>query len=121
MPSSGKSSSVPRTTGWAMERRPAAADEHVVAVERDVDRPDVDLDARALLDERPQAVGERHAAGVDADERERVEIGVALDQLVSDSGERPLDCRGVEQESWPHRGRSAASSSLLLSGLAVPV
>ena len=80
-----------------VERRPAAADEHVVAVERDVDGADVDLHARALGDERPQPVGKRHAAGVDADERQRVEVGVALDQLVRDSGERPLDRRGVEQ------------------------
>ena len=56
------------------------------------------LHARALGDERPQAVGERDAAGVDADERELVEVGVALDQLVRDPGERSLDCRRVEQD-----------------------
>ena len=41
---------------------------------------------------------------MDADESERVEVGVTLDQLVSDPGERSLHRRGVEQ----NLGRLAA-------------
>ena len=63
-------------------RRLAVADADVVAVEGDVDGADVELDAGALLDEPPEPVRERDATGVDADERDALELGVALDQLV---------------------------------------
>ena len=111
---------MPRTTGCAWSGGAAAADEHVVAMEGDVDGADVDLDARALGDERAQAVGERDAARVDADERERVEVGVALDQLVRDPGERPLERRGVEQNFRRLAARECVVI-VLLSGLAGPV
>ena len=49
-------------------------------------------------DECPEPARERDAAGVDADERERVEFGVALDELVRDAGERPFERARVEQD-----------------------
>ena len=56
-----------------MPRRLAAADVDVVAVEGDVERAEVDVLAGELLDQPPQALGEGHPAGVDADERDLVE------------------------------------------------
>ncbi len=97
--------------GLRMKRRPTAAHEHVVAVEGDVDRADRDLDTRALLDERAQAVRDRDAAGVDADERELIEIGIALDQLVRDPGEGALDGCGVEKRLGRFTAGGRASSS----------
>jgi hypothetical protein len=44
----------------------------------------------------PQALRERHAAGVDADERDLGEVGVALDDLVRDPRERLRDRLGIE-------------------------
>src|SRR3990172_11996895 len=80
-----------------MQRRPAVADVDVVAVEGDVDGAEIALDAAALGDEPPQPLGERCAARVDANERKRLELVVALDQLVRDAGERTRDGLGVEQ------------------------
>ena len=42
------------------------------------------VDAAELLDQPAQAVRERDAAGMDADQCDAAEIGVALDDLVSD-------------------------------------
>src|SRR5207248_6237519 len=58
-----------------VERRLAAAHLDVVAVEGDVDGAERGRDAGTLLDEPPQSLRERHAAGVDADERDVVEVG----------------------------------------------
>src|SRR5438552_15535442 len=71
---------------------------HVVAVESDVELAERELLARPLLDESAEALGERDAARVDADQRDRVEVVVALDDLVRDTGERPADALVVEQE-----------------------
>ena len=71
---------------------------HVVAVEGDVELAERELLARALLDERADALRDRHAAGVDADERDRLEVLVALDDLVRDPGKRPADRLLVEQD-----------------------
>ena len=49
----------------------------------------------ALLDQAAQAVGERHAARVDPDERDRVELLVALDDLVRD----PRECAAMASPS----------------------
>ena len=68
-----------------VERRLAAAHLDVVAVEGDVDGAEVDLDAAELLDQPAQPLRERDAARVDADERDRVEVGVRLDDLVGDA------------------------------------
>ena len=53
-----------------VQGRLAAAHVDVVAVEGDVERPEVDLDAAELLDQPAEAVRERDAARVDADERD---------------------------------------------------
>ena len=59
-----------------MQRRLAAAHLDVVAVEGDVDGAEAELDAGELRDQAPQALRERHAARVDADEGDAVEVGV---------------------------------------------
>src|SRR5205814_6650351 len=64
-----------------VSRRLAAADVHVVAVEGDVELPERDLGAAELRDAAAQALGERHAARVDADERDATEVGVAFGDL----------------------------------------
>jgi hypothetical protein len=41
-------------------------------------------------------VRERHAARLDAHERDVLEIGIPLDDLVRDARERPGDCLAVQ-------------------------
>ena len=82
------------------ERRLAAADRDVVAVEGDVDGAERGLDAGALLDQAREPPRERDAARVDADERDVVEVRVALDDLVGDSRKGPPEPVGVE-EAFP--------------------
>ena len=79
-----------------MPGRLAAADVDVVAVEGDVELAERDLGAGELADPPAQALRERHAARVDADERDPRQVGVALDDLVRDPGERLLDRLGIE-------------------------
>ena len=106
--------------GLQVPRRVAVPDEHVVAVEGDVERADRRLDAAALGHEPAQALGERHAARVDADEHERARVVVSLDQLVCEARQRAGDRVGVEQASSPP-GRAGSSVVMpLLSGLAGP-
>src|SRR5919206_391088 len=88
-----------------VERRLAAAHLDVVAVEGDVDRAERGRDAGALLDQPPQALRERHAAGVDADERDLVEVGVPLDDLVGDPGERAAEGVLVQEQLPGGAGR----------------
>jgi len=83
-------------------RRATRADTHVVTMERDVELTELELDTGALLDESPQPLCERNAAGVDANERDGLEIVVAFDDLVRDPGERSCDLFGVQQN--PVRG-----------------
>ena len=71
---------------------------HVVAVKGDVELSERQLLARALGDEGADALGDRHAAGVDPDERDRLEVVVALDDLVRDPGKSPADRLLVEQD-----------------------
>jgi hypothetical protein len=79
-----------------MARRRPTADENVVAMERDVDRPEVRLDAAPFGDESTQPLRERHTAGVDADECEALKLVVPLDQLVRQARERPRQRVRVE-------------------------
>jgi hypothetical protein len=76
----------------------------VVAVERDVDLAEVELEVGALLDQPPQPVREWHSAGVDPDERDGVELLVSLDDLVRDPRECAADGLTVEQNppAGPH-------------------
>ena len=102
-----------------VQRRLAAAHVDVVAVEGDVDRAEVDLDAAELLDQPAEAVGERDAARVDADERDAVEVGVRLDDLVGDPVKGALRARLRRGE--PARRRARVQRSIrLLSGLTGP-
>ena len=66
-------------------------------MEGDVERAEVDLDAAELLDQPAEALRERDAARVDADERDRVEVGVRLDDLVGDAVKGALERVCVEQ------------------------
>src|SRR5439155_21110562 len=98
------------------QRRLAAAYPHVVPVEGDVDLPERELAAAALLDQPADALRERDASAVDADERDPVEVVVLLDDLVRDAGERPVDRLGIQQDLPSLTGRRRHSQ--LLSGLA---
>ena len=82
----------------AAPRSLAVANVDVVAMEGDVELAEVELDAGALLDQAAQALGERHPARMDPDERDRLELIVALDDLVRDPRERALDRLPVEQD-----------------------
>ncbi len=85
-----------------VERRRPAADEHVVAVERDVDRAERRLDAAPLGDERSRS---RCASGTPRvwipTRASRRDVVVALDQLVREPGERPR--KGVRVEDLARR------------------
>ena len=72
------------TTGWGAAAASPPPHVQVVAVEGDVERAERELTAGELGDQAPQPLGERDAARVDADERDGVEIGIALDDLVGD-------------------------------------
>jgi len=52
--------------------------------------------ALELGDPAPQALRNRDPAGVDADESDLLEVGVALDDLVRDPRQRALDRLGIE-------------------------
>ena len=79
------------------ERRLAAADGDVVAVEGDVDGAERGLDSGALGDQAREPPRKRDAAGLDPDEREVVELRVALDDLVGDSRKGSPQPIGVEE------------------------
>src|SRR6266550_3038001 len=81
--------------GLRMARGVATAHLDVVAVERDVDRAEIGRSAGSLLDQSSQAVRERHAARLDADERDAGEIGIRLDDLVRDPRQRPPERVGI--------------------------
>jgi hypothetical protein len=77
--------------------RLAGADVDVVAVEGDVELAEGELGALELGDPPAQALGKRDAARVDADQRDALELRVALDDLVGDARQRALDRLGVEE------------------------
>jgi len=60
--------------------------------------PERHLGVRELADPAPQPLRERHASGVDADERDLAEVGVALDDLVRDPRKRLRDRLGIEND-----------------------
>ena len=115
---------------WLALGSPAAAPNmHVIAMECGVERAER-LDLGPLGDEPPQARCERHAARLDADERESLEpsqfvvgdaipMGSPFDDLVGDAGERLRDRLCVEQNG---RGRAFGTCVVtwLLSGLTGP-
>ena len=76
--------------GLATRRPPAVAHVHVVAMEGDVERAELELRPAPLRDQAPQARGERDAASLDTDERDLRETvpvrpGRALDELMGDA------------------------------------
>ena len=92
-----------------MERRLAAPHVDVVAIERDVERPERDLDVGELLDQRAQALGDGDAARVDADEGYLLEVGVALDDLVGDAMQGA--CRALPHRAGPAQTQALAQGS----------
>ena len=91
--------------------RRVADPSQIVAVEGDVDRAERDVDPLVRPDRPLNARRERVAARADADDREKGEVTVALDDLVRDPRDGSADIVRREQ-----RGRLA-----LLPGLAGPV
>jgi hypothetical protein len=79
-----------------MARRLAGANMDVVSMERDVQLAEGDPGAGQLLDAAAQPLGDRDTARMDADQGDALEVGVALDDLVRDPGERALDRLGIE-------------------------
>ena len=69
-------------------------------------------------DQAAEAVRERDASRVDADERDRVEVGVRLDDLVGDAVKGALERFCVEE--LPGSGSLGSCQSDLLSGLTGP-
>jgi len=112
------------------KRRLAAADGDIVAVEGDVDGSEVGSRSGPLLDQPGEAPGERHAARLDADHGELVEVGRSLDDLVRDPGQRPRERRFIEEDLPRHLRRTHGATRVaderacmvigLLSGLAGP-
>jgi hypothetical protein len=103
--------------GLRVERRVAAAHVHVVAMEGDVERPERHLATGELRDQPAEPLRERDAARVDPDERDGLEIRVALDDLVRDAGDRAPERLSVQQELVRLCRRS---HDRLLSGLTGP-
>ena len=89
----------------------AAAGAGVVAMEGDVDRAERDLLPAPLLDQGGQPLGERDAARMDSDERERAQVVVSLDDLVRDARERARKRLCVQQR---FRGRPLAIGTCVL-------
>src|SRR5919109_1271344 len=81
-----------------MARRISPAHLDVVAVEGDVDGAEDRPRACALLDESPEALRERNAARLDADEGDTGEVGIPLDDLVRDARERAAERFRVHQD-----------------------
>jgi hypothetical protein len=62
-------------------------------------------------------VRERHAARLDADECDLLEVGVALDDLVRNPRQRPPDRLGVEKDLSGRDPRLAQRRPVLEDGL----
>ena len=103
--------------GLGVQRLLAAADDDVVAMKRDVDAPERDLDATEVFDQTTEPLGQRDAAGLDADERDAREVAVPLDDLMGDAGDRPAQRLRVQEDAPRIDMRSHKQ---LLSGLSGP-
>ena len=79
----------------------------VVAVQRDVERADGRASALECLDGSREALGERDATRLDADEHEALEATVALDDLVREACERPAHAFLVEDDAAAAFGEGA--------------
>jgi len=74
----------------------------VVAVERDVQRPDRDLDALVLGDRLGDPAGQRHASALDPDQHQPGRAGLLLDDLVGDARDRAADVLGGHDPAPGH-------------------
>ena len=74
----------------------------VVAVEGDVEVADRQLGAGQLAEQGVQAAGEEGAAGVDADDRETLGLGVLLGDLVGDPPQRSPQVVVLEHDLLAH-------------------
>ena len=92
-------------------RRLAGPYVDVVAVEGDVQLAERDLGRRQLGDAAAQPLGDRHAARVDADQGDALELGISLDDLVRDPRQRALDVLCIE-DSLGFGGLRAAQGTL---------
>ena len=90
--------------------RPDGVAHQVIAIQRDVERAGRHLMAGDFLQRPGETLGDRHAARAHADERNVVHALVALDDLVSDAGERTADAIRI------HYDGHADLSRRLLSG-----
>ena len=81
-----------------MAGRRAPTNVDVVPVEGDVELAKRDLGGGDRGDPPAEALSERDAARVDADERDAVEVGIPFDDLVRDPGQRALDRLGIEND-----------------------
>ena len=79
-----------------------AAHADVVAVQRDIDRPDGRGRTRELCDECAKAIGQRHAACVQPHQRDGGWVGVMLHDLVGDTRDRAPALFGVNQNLGSH-------------------
>jgi hypothetical protein len=100
-----------------VERRLSTPHGHVVPVEGDVERAQVWLLARELADQASQALRQRNAPGVDADQSDPPEVRIALDDFVRVTSERPVQGLRIEQRLSRLDGHSHYD---LLSGLSGP-
>src|SRR4051795_123256 len=103
--------------GLGVQRPLAAADDDIVAMKGDVDAAERDLDAVEVFDQAPEPLGERDAAGLDADEGDGREVTVPLDDLMGDAGDRPVQALRIQENAPCIHMRSHKQ---LLSGLSGP-
>ena len=99
-----------------MSWRGPTPDLDVVAIERDVDCAEIGRGAGSLLDQPSQPVRKRHAARLDADERDAGEVWIRLDDLVRDPRQCPAERIGIEQDG-SRRGLHCGHSAGRVDGL----
>ena len=108
----------------ALDDRLLGDERQVVAVEGDVERADGELGALVLEDRRRDAMGERDAAALDADQDEALGAGLLLHDLVRDAGHRAADVLvGHDPAAGHRRGlrrRRRRTEQVLLPGLTGP-
>ena len=74
-------------------------------------------DTAEVGDQAAESLGQRHATGLDADERDARKVAVPFDDLVSDAGDRPVQRLRIQQNAPSIDMRSHKQ---LLSGLSGP-
>ena len=100
--------------------RPHAARDHVVAVERDVERADRHRLLRELRELRGDELGHRLSAAHDRDQAQVVGAGVPLQDLVRDPRRGALDALGVEDYAARH-GSRPRSAAIWVVDIALPL